>query len=948
MKQTYKILTASLLCLFIGSTWLNAQISIKGKVRDAESGDDLIGASVVLINGAGGTLTNYEGEFNLKADAFPATLKISYTGYDTQNLVVNDAAQKIDVRLSTASIVMEEAIVVGQRIDDKQKAAPLTIENMDALAIKQTASISFYNGLGNLKGVDLTTASLGFTIINTRGFNSTSPVRSLQIIDGVDNQAPGLNFSLGNFLGSSDLDVTKVDLIQGASSAFYGPNAFNGVISMETKNPFVHKGLAASVKYGSRNLAETAIRWAQAFKNKNGDLSSALKINLFYLQANDWVANNYGPVDGTETRVGNPGRWDAVNIYGDEYFSLNDFSDPANLSQSSAGLGTFHRTGYREEDLVDYDTKNFKAGVAYHIRTNPSKEFDSPELIFASNYGTGTTVYQGDNRFSLRGIKFFQNRIEFRKKDKYFIRAYATNEDAGRSYDPYFTALRLQQAVKSDENWSLNYNDYWGDFIYPRMKAEGYPQNIIFLPEPPFVVFDTASSQQWLRMPAIIDSLAVWHQLAADYANGIDPQKPDETFPFLDPNSNDPNERARFQQAFDSITSLKSTEGGTRFYDKSALYHLHGEYRFAPKWTDELRLGANGRLYAPKSEGTIFKDTAGVPAIRNFEFGIYGGIEKKFLDDKLIANVSARVDKNQNFNWVSTPAASLVWIPKINNYLRLSFSSAVRNPTLTDQYLNLNVGRATLLGNLDGFYDLITVESFRRYLDTRDTVIRFDAAPIQPEKVKTFEIGYRTTLFEKLYVDAGYYYSIYNDFIGYNIGIDADFDPMTGFPLNTRAYRVAANSTNEVTTQGLAVGMNYYFGDFYQIAGNYSWNKLNKSFPDDPIIPAFNTPEHKYNMSISGRDVPLNLGFAKLKKTGFNVTYKWIQGFTFEGSPQFTGAVPTYDMVDAQVNATFDKIHTTVKIGASNILNNQVSQTYGGPAIGTMAYASIVYDFAKK
>ncbi len=948
MKQTYKILTASLFCLFIGSTWLNAQISIKGKVRDAESGDDLIGASVVLVNGAGGTLTNYEGEFNLKADAFPATLKISYTGYDTQNLVVNDAAQKIDVRLSTASIVMEEAIVVGQRIDDKQKAAPLTIENMDALAIKQTASISFYNGLGNLKGVDLTTASLGFTIINTRGFNSTSPVRSLQIIDGVDNQAPGLNFSLGNFLGSSDLDVTKVDLIQGASSAFYGPNAFNGVISMETKNPFVHKGLAASVKYGSRNLAETAIRWAQAFKNKNGDLSSALKINLFYLQANDWVANNYGPVDGTETRVGNPGRWDAVNIYGDEYFSLNDFSDPANLSQSSAGLGTFHRTGYREEDLVDYDTKNFKAGVAYHIRTNPSKEFDSPELIFASNYGTGTTVYQGDNRFSLRGIKFFQNRIEFRKKNKYFIRAYATNEDAGRSYDPYFTALRLQQAVKSDENWSLNYNDYWGDFIYPRMKAQGYPQNIIFLPEPPFVVFDTASSQQWLRMPAIIDSLAVWHQLAADYANGIDPQKPDETFPFLNPNSNDPNERARFQQAFDSITSLKSTEGGTQFYDKSALYHLHGEYRFAPKWTDELRLGANGRLYAPKSEGTIFKDTAGVPAIRNFEFGIYGGIEKKFLDDKLIANVSARVDKNQNFNWVSTPAASLVWIPKINNYLRLSFSSAVRNPTLTDQYLNLNVGRATLLGNLDGFYDLITVESFRRYLDTRDTVIRFDAAPIQPEKVKTFEIGYRTTLFEKLYVDAGYYYSIYNDFIGYNIGVYADFDPMTGFPLNTRAYRVAANSTNEVTTQGLAVGMNYYFGDFYQIAGNYSWNKLNKSFPDDPIIPAFNTPEHKYNVSISGRDVPLNLGFAKLKKTGFNVTYKWIQGFTFEGSPQFTGAVPTYDMVDAQVNATFDKIHTTVKIGASNILNNQVSQTYGGPAIGTMAYASIVYDFAKK
>lgn len=120
---------------------------------------------------------------------------------------------------------------------------------MDLLAIKATPSDNFYDGLGSMKGVDLTAASLGFKIINMRGFNSTSPVRSLQIIDGVDNQAPGLNFSLGNFLGSSELDVNKVDLVVGASSAFYGPNAFNGVISMETKNPFFHKGLSASLKF---------------------------------------------------------------------------------------------------------------------------------------------------------------------------------------------------------------------------------------------------------------------------------------------------------------------------------------------------------------------------------------------------------------------------------------------------------------------------------------------------------------------------------------------------------------------------------------------------------------------------------------------------------------------------------------------------------------------------
>ena len=129
------------------------------------------------------------------------------------------------------------------------------------------------------KGEEVFTASLGFQVINTRGFNSTNPVRSLQIIDGVDNQAPGLNFSLGNFLGSSELDILKVDLVQGASSAFYGPNAFNGVISMVTKDPFLHQGLGASVKVGERNLLETAVRWAQAFKNKNDEEWFAYKLN---------------------------------------------------------------------------------------------------------------------------------------------------------------------------------------------------------------------------------------------------------------------------------------------------------------------------------------------------------------------------------------------------------------------------------------------------------------------------------------------------------------------------------------------------------------------------------------------------------------------------------------------------------------------------------------------
>ena len=117
--------------------------------------------------------------------------------------------------------------------------------------------------------------------MNTRGFNSTSPVRSLQIIDGVDNASPGLNFALGNFLGASELDLMKVEIIAGASSAFYGPNAFNGVISMQTKSPFQFPGFSAHVKAGERNLQEYGIRYAKVFKNKEGKITNHIT-GLFY------------------------------------------------------------------------------------------------------------------------------------------------------------------------------------------------------------------------------------------------------------------------------------------------------------------------------------------------------------------------------------------------------------------------------------------------------------------------------------------------------------------------------------------------------------------------------------------------------------------------------------------------------------------------------------------
>ena len=290
-----------------------AQSTIKGTIIEKSSGETIIGAAILEKGTSNGCVTDYNGKFTLKSDNnYPITLIIRFIGFTTQELIVKSANDKIKISLTEDSQQLDAVEIREISISQKQKESALTIESMGVQAIKQNASADFYEGLGNLKGVDLTAASIGFKVINTRGFNSTSPVRSLQIIDGVDNQAPGLNFSLGNFLGVSELDVKKVDLIVGASSAFYGPNAFNGVISMETKDPFFFQGLSVMAKSGERNLTDFSVRYAHAFKNKDSLERWAMKFNLSYLRADDWVADNYDSVFESEGDTTNWGGYDGM------------------------------------------------------------------------------------------------------------------------------------------------------------------------------------------------------------------------------------------------------------------------------------------------------------------------------------------------------------------------------------------------------------------------------------------------------------------------------------------------------------------------------------------------------------------------------------------------------------------------------------------------------------
>lgn len=893
----YKIIKLSLVVLISAfiCTDVFAQTSVvTGTIRDKNTKETLPGATIVEKgNPTNGRATDFNGKFEIRVDLnTPKTLIVSYIGYETIEVVVTKAKTYIDIDITPSGVLAKEVEVVSTRQLQRILESPVTVERLNAAAIKETPAIGFYEGLANLKGVDMTSASLGFKVINTRGFNSTSPVRTLQIIDGVDNQAPGLNFALGNFVGASELDVEGVDLIVGANSAIYGPNAFNGVISITTKDPFKYRGFSAQLKQGTRDLFDGAFRYAGVIKDRIG-----VKFNVSYLKANDYEARNFAAADNSFNQPNAGIGYNGVNIYGDEV--TGSPYTRATFPDSPDSIIFVYRSGYRERDLTDYDTYSLKLSGGVFIK--PFRESDAM-VSYSYNRGTGSTVYQGDNRYAVKNIVFQQHRVQA-QGNRWLIRGYQTLEDAGDSYDVVFTAFKLNQLARSNRNWFIEFE-------------RGYRQ-----------VRDNNSMS--------FDQKMVFARARADN-NNLKPGTPE------------------FDAALKKITSNASflptgpgDVGGTRFQDFSNLSHLDAQYNFdltklASFLPETFIVGTSYRLYRPQSFGTIFSDTlndrndinSGFTKISVFEYGFFASAEKRILDEKVKLIGSLRRDEHQNFKGNFSPAASILYTYKPGNVFRLTYTTAIRNPTLQDQYLFYDIGRATLRGNLTGFTGILLEDYLNEFLlGNPPRLIEYKVDPVRPEKVRTFEFGLKGTFFRNLFFDASYYYSTYEDFLGYVI--------LVNNPNEERIFRVAANATTKVSSQGFSAGANYYLNKFITLNGNYTYAVLNKPSEEDPLIPSFNTPKNKFNVGINGRDIG---------KFGFNLTYKWVEGFEFTGSPQFSGFIPSYGLLDGQINFKINDFRktnqlATIKLGVSNMLNNVHFEAYGAPEIGILGYFSATIEF---
>ncbi|PIZ07512.1 MAG: hypothetical protein COY56_08770, partial [Flavobacteriaceae bacterium CG_4_10_14_0_8_um_filter_34_31] len=849
MKTFFPIL----LFLFCFSSY--SQTTITGNVLD-NSGLPILGANIIVTGTSEGTVSDFDGNFRLTVSVLPPfTISVSSVGYESQSYQITSNNQVVNSVLNEGTS-LDEIIVSASRTPERLFESPVTVERFGIKEVKNTASATFYGGLENLKGVDVNVNSLTFQAVNTRGFATFANTRFVQLVDGMDNSSPALNFVLGNLLGMTELDVHSIELLPGASSALYGANAFNGILFMTSKNPFDFEGISTYYKQGitsqeaagDNSFFDFGVRVAHKFSEK-----FAAKANFSYLKGTDWYAVN-------EEDVLAPGRdrshpnYDGLNVYGDEVFTNikgvgQALADAGLIPGGAVNLlpsENVSRTGYNERDLTNYNAESVKFDAALHYRPF-ANDF---EISYLGKIGVGSTIYQGANRYSIKNFFLQQHKLEI-KNDNFFLRGYITDESAGDSYDTRFTAININRAWKPDATW---FGQYAGAFIQGTLGG-----------------------------------------LTPEQAHALGRQTAD-TGRF------EPGTEA-FNNALTSVTTNPDLAAGSQFKDASQLRHADANYNFTHITSDiaEIQVGGSFREYKLNSFGTIYTDFDG-PIYYN-EYGAYLQIQKKLMDDRIKLTGSVRYDESELFDGSFSPRFSATYTAgeQRNHNIRASVQTGFRNPSTQDLFIGLDVGRAILVGsaeaNLDRYVRTFPISgagatatgSATATVSGRDayensftfssvqngTPEASDVGIVQPEQVTAVEMGYRARL-GKVIVDLNGYYNIYDKFISNEITLVPLYGEVGDNSLSllalqqgdVKAFQTYTNSDADVKSYGASIGLGTKILGNFDLDGNYTFADEDFDQASSPDFrTSFNTPKHKVKVSFGNTEL--------IKNLGFNINYRW-------------------------------------------------------------------------
>lgn len=817
--------------------------------------------------------------------------------------------------------ILDEVIVSASRQQEKLLHSPVSIEKADTKDFNANPAPSFFDALQTLKGVQMITPSLGFRVINTRGFSNTTNVRFSQLVDGMDVQSPHIGAPVGNALGPSDLDIISVEIVPGSASALYGMNTINGLANFTTKNPFNSEGFSFQQKTGVNHVgdklsgakifSETSLRFAHVISPR-----FAFKINGTLTKGYDWIADDHADLNGNAnasvglTGKDNPG-FDPVNGYGNESSNRRSL-----LLQGKSYVVA--RTGYYEKQIADYDLQNIKGDAGLYYKFN-----DHATLVYTYHVANFNNVYQRANRFRLQNYLLQQHGLEF-SSPSIKAKAYINSENTGQSFNLRSLAENMDKSYKTDDKWFADYTQQYNTAVGGGL------------------------------------SPAAAHQAARGFADAGRPE----------PGS------AAFNNTFSKLQGINNWDSGAALNVKASLIHAEIQADLTQQYLSSLKdkagiemlAGLDTRSYVIQPDGNYFINPVKGKEGRNIIYGRWGGflsVSKKLLQNKLKIAAVMRVDKNDYFSAKTNIRVSGVYSPTYAHNFRISYQDGYRYPSIFEAYSNVNSGGVKRVGGLPvmskGIFEYAwlksSIDAFTSAVNkdintlgiTKNASIEKNKGLLQrnsysylkPEHVRSFEAGYKGLfLNNRLFADVDFYYNKYTAFIAQvEMSVPntqkADSVPYALYDKKTQArYRMWTNSATTVYNYGAGLRLKYDLRKGYLLDGNVSFAKLEKKSQDDGLEDGFNTPKWMANISLSNEHL--------IKNFGAGISYRWQDNYYWQ-SFLVNGYVPANASVDAQLSYGIPTLAIKLKLGASNILNHYYTSFLGGPQIGGFYYTTISY-----
>ena len=954
------------------STFILAQTNVTGVVVDSNN-TPIPGANVVF-DSTTGAVADFNGEFSIDVDASPPfSLTISSIGFETTSITVTDSGASVSVTLSDSENLLDEVVLSASRSAQSLFESPVTIERFDYTDIAASTGADFYQSLEALKGIQVISTGIINQTINARGFSSAWNEGFVQLVDGMNNEAPGLNFSAGNLAGVNELDLFNIEFLPGASSALYGPNAYKGILTINTKNPFDFQGFSAYLTQGvtSQDVAgdnhyyDFGMRFAHAFSDK-----FAVKATLGYVKGKDWQAANYNDWNTVENAF-IPGTleiadqslfpdYDGINVYGEQSFGNVPMTDvflgsvlpglaaQAGLSPGNVafigniftlfapnyfGSQVIHTSGYSEAAVDPTgDASNFKFNIAGHYRFNGNSE-----LIFMSNVGRGNTILQGAARYKMLNFGIQQHKLEYRTKN-FTARVYKTIESSGNTFQ--FDAMGGYLFAAQPGGPGAFAQAYFGTY-FQNLAGQIHPNPVTAINAMLSGILlggDTSMFDRYVTPK--MNYLA--HGAARQAANAN----------MLVPGT------AAFNEAYDRIANTPIADGGAVVLDNTISNSYEATYDLSDLVTGfDMVIGGSHREYVLRSNGTLFTDYDG--PITTSETGLFASVQRDIFDGAVSLNGALRYDKAQNYDGSFTPRVGALINLAPRHNLRVSYQTAMRTPTMQDMYIGLDGGPAILFGSspdsverfryehstLSGTYtvtgDMVMNNSYRAEQFLAGSIEVAELDNVEPEYVQSREVGYRYNG-KKLSLDVNAYWAKYQNFIASkNVVVPFYGSVANGSALaamlagDFEVYAVDNNTDEVVSTMGLDIGLDAKIFDKFDFGAKFAYNEMDRSNIDPNYETSFNTPKVRGRLSLGSTEIGKNFGF--------NLSASYHNAFLYE-STFADGIIPANWIFNASMSFDVPELQGKVKIGAVNLTGDDyMSIPYTG-LIGSQYYVKFTLN----